>query len=225
MAGTLLNPMGDRPIISITVDIVFAVYWPPHAPAPGHATFSSSRKFRIAHLSRDVCADGFVDVLNRHVFAAITAGSDRASVEHDAGKIHARQRHGRGGNGLITADDADDGVEHLSAANEFDRVGDEFTADQRRAHAFCAHGLAVGDGDGVELHGRSARFPNALFHFRRQAAQMKVAGHGFDPGVGHADQRTAEVGVGVSNSLVHRARSGAPGAFSDSTADVFEIHS
>ena len=42
MAGTLLKPMGERPIISITVDMVLAVYWPPHAPAAGQATFSSS---------------------------------------------------------------------------------------------------------------------------------------------------------------------------------------
>src|ERR1700734_1188682 len=42
IAGTLLKPMGESPIISITVDMVFAVYWPPQAPAPGHATSSRS---------------------------------------------------------------------------------------------------------------------------------------------------------------------------------------
>ena len=44
IAGTLLNPIGDNPIISITVDMVFAVYCPPHAPAPGHAASSSPRR-------------------------------------------------------------------------------------------------------------------------------------------------------------------------------------
>ena len=44
IAGTPLNPIGDSPISSITVLIVFAVYWPPHAPAPGHATFSSASR-------------------------------------------------------------------------------------------------------------------------------------------------------------------------------------
>ena len=36
--------MGDSPIISITVAMVLAVYWPPQAPAPGHARFSMARK-------------------------------------------------------------------------------------------------------------------------------------------------------------------------------------
>src|SRR5690349_2216339 len=42
MAGTPLKPIGESPINSITVDMVFAVYCPPQAPAPGHATFSNS---------------------------------------------------------------------------------------------------------------------------------------------------------------------------------------
>src|SRR5207245_3931499 len=42
--GIELKPTGERPITSINIDIVFAVYWPPHAPAPGHATASSSAR-------------------------------------------------------------------------------------------------------------------------------------------------------------------------------------
>ena len=42
VAGMELKPTGDRPMTSNIIDIVFAVYWPPHAPAPGHATSSSS---------------------------------------------------------------------------------------------------------------------------------------------------------------------------------------
>ena len=42
ICGMELKPTGERPITSMTMDIVFAVYWPPHAPAPGHATASSS---------------------------------------------------------------------------------------------------------------------------------------------------------------------------------------
>ena len=68
--------MGERPIISITVDIVLAVYWPPQAPAPGHAASSSSLQFRVAHLARDVRADGFVHILNRDVFPAISSRRD-----------------------------------------------------------------------------------------------------------------------------------------------------
>ena len=35
--GTLAVFMGERPMISITVAMVLAVNWPPHAPAPGQA--------------------------------------------------------------------------------------------------------------------------------------------------------------------------------------------
>ncbi len=41
-AGMPFRPAGDRPMNSMTVLIVFAVYWPPQAPAPGQAAFSTS---------------------------------------------------------------------------------------------------------------------------------------------------------------------------------------
>ena len=40
--GTAAVPMGERPISSITVAMVLAVNWPPHAPAPGQAWSSMS---------------------------------------------------------------------------------------------------------------------------------------------------------------------------------------
>ncbi len=42
VAGTSLRPAGQMPRNSRTVAIVLAVNCPPHAPAPGHATPSSS---------------------------------------------------------------------------------------------------------------------------------------------------------------------------------------
>ena len=44
IAGMELKPNGERPMTSISIDIVFAVYCPPHAPGPGHATSSSSAR-------------------------------------------------------------------------------------------------------------------------------------------------------------------------------------
>ncbi len=41
-AGMPLSPAGERPMNSRTMLIVFAVNWPPHAPAPGQAAFSTS---------------------------------------------------------------------------------------------------------------------------------------------------------------------------------------
>jgi hypothetical protein len=41
-AGLEEDPGRQSPIASIAVDMVFAVYIPPHAPAPGHACCSRS---------------------------------------------------------------------------------------------------------------------------------------------------------------------------------------
>ena len=41
-AGTIEVPIAEMPSISNAVDMVLAVYCPPHAPAPGDATSSSS---------------------------------------------------------------------------------------------------------------------------------------------------------------------------------------
>jgi len=117
-----------------------------------------------------------------------------------------------------------DGVEHLTAADEFNRVGDKFTAHERRAHALRTHGFAVRDGDGVEFHRRAASRANSFFHLRRQTAQVEVTRHGFDPRVSDTDERTAEIRVGESDGLEHGARAGALAPFGDSSADVLEIH-
>ncbi len=41
-AGIPLSPAGDSPRNSITMLIVLAVNWPPQAPGPGQAAFSTS---------------------------------------------------------------------------------------------------------------------------------------------------------------------------------------
>ena len=46
VAGTLPLPSAAMPRHSQTIAIVFAVNWPPHAPAPGHAASSSAVKSR-----------------------------------------------------------------------------------------------------------------------------------------------------------------------------------
>ncbi len=65
------------------VDIVFAVNWPPQAPAPGQATDSSSCSVLGAHRPGRVGADRLEHVLDRHVLAAEAPGRDRAVVEHE----------------------------------------------------------------------------------------------------------------------------------------------
>ena len=162
-------------------------------------------QFGIADLAGRVRADGFEHVLNRHVFATEVAGHNRAAVENDAGHVETQQRHGRAGNGFVASDQRHDAVEHVAARHQFDGVGDHFAADQRRLHALGAHGDAVADGDGVELHRRAAGCANALLDLGRQIAQFEIARHGLDPGVGDADDGL-QVVVGEADGLEHGSR-------------------
>src|SRR6202034_772393 len=95
---------------------------------------------------------------------------------------------------------------------------------ERSTHSLCAHSFAIRDCDSVEFHGRSASRANAFLHLCRQTAQVEVTGHGFNPRIGDANQRTAEVRVSKSDGLEHGARARAIAPFGDSTADVLEIH-
>ena len=134
-AGTSFSPGALTPRKSSAVAIVFAVNWPPHAPAPGHATLSSACTSRVGHRAGGVRADGLEDVLDRDVRAAVPARRDRAAVEHEARHVEPRERHHGRGNRLVAADDADEAVEQVAARDELDRVGDHLARDERRAHA------------------------------------------------------------------------------------------
>ena len=181
-------------------------------------------QFLVSDFSGSVGAHRFKHILNRDVLAAIAARRDGAAVKYEPGKIHAGQCHGRGRDRLIATHHANDRVEQLSAADQFNRIGDHLATYQRSPHAFGAHGFAVGDGDGVELHGSAAGGANAFFHFGRKPPQVKVAGHGFNPGVGHADQRLAEVGISEANRFEHGTRRSPVASVGYSAATMFKIH-
>src|SRR5208337_4730440 len=65
---------------------------------------------------------------------------------------------------------------------------------------------------------------NAFFHLGGEPPQMKVARHGFDPGIGHTDQRLAQVGISKSDGFEHGARRSAVAPVSDSVATMLEVH-
>ena len=131
---------------------------------------------------------------------ASVAGGDGAAVEHEAGDVEAGEGHDGGGHVLVAAGDADEAVEGVAAGDEFDGVGDDFAGDERGLHAFGAHGDAVGDGDGVELHGRAAGFADALLDGLGDLAEMEVAGADLGPGVGDADDGLVQVFLGEADA-------------------------
>ena len=171
-------------------------------------------------LAGGVRADGFEDVVDGDVFVgavglAEIAGRDGAAVEHEAGDVEAREGHDGGGHVLVAAGDADEAVEGVAARDELDGVGDDLAGDQRGLHAFGAHGDAVGDGDGVELHGRAAGLANAFLDGFGDLAQMEVAGADLGPGVGDADDGLVQVVFGEADGAEVGACGGARGAFGE----------
>ncbi len=147
-AGMPLRPAGERPMNSRTVDIVLAVYWPPHAPGPGQATFSTSYSSSRVILPGPVGADGLEHADHGHVaLALVGARVDRPAVQHQAGHIQATEGHGRAGDGLVAADQADHAIEQVAAHDQLDRVGHDLAADQAGLHALGAHRHAVADAD------------------------------------------------------------------------------
>jgi len=53
---------------------------------------------------------------------------------------------------------------------------------------------------------------------------MKVARHGFNPGIGDTDQRLAEIAVRETNRLEHGASSSPVAPVRNATTAMFEIH-
>ena len=92
------------------------------------------QKVLVGHLACRVCANALEDVLDRHVVALEAAWRDGTAVDDHARNVEAHVGHGCGRKGLVAADDGDDGVEHVPAADELDRVGHDLAADEGGLH-------------------------------------------------------------------------------------------
>ena len=193
-AGMSPSPIRAMPRQSSATAIVLAVKWPAHVPAPGQATRSSS-----SSSARGISPRSSAPTASQTSWIVTSspsqpAGAHRAAVEHDRGLVDARERHQRGGDGLVAADDADQGVEVVRVHHQLDRVGDHLARDQRRAHPRRPLRLVVGDGDRVEPERHAACGADALADARRQLELVEVARHRLRPGRDDADDRTVQSG-------------------------------
>ena len=177
----------------------------------------------VVHLAGGVFPHGLEDIGDGDIPLGVAAGRDRAAIQHEAGNVQTRERHHHAGVGFITATEADDGIEVIAARYQFDRVGDDFAADERGLHAFRAHGDAVVDGDGVEFKGRTACGANAFFDFGGQPAQMEIARADFGPRVGDAHKGLTHVSIVVAHGFEHAARRGAAGTIGYGRGVFFKI--
>ncbi len=203
--------------------MVFAVYWPSAGAAARAGRVLELTELGRRHPTTGVRPYPLEDVLDGDVAPLEPSGTNRPAVEHQRGQVEPEQRHGRAGKGLVAPDQRDHAVEEVAPADQLDGVGDHLAADQRGLHPLGAHGDAVADGDGVELHRRAARGPDALLHLFREPAEVEVAGHGLGPGAGHADERPRQVLGAEADGLEHRPRRGAVRALGERAALVARV--
>jgi hypothetical protein len=153
------------------------------AAGPGRGTGDALEDFKlgVGHVARLVLAHRFEHVLNGHVLAVQPARQDRAAVDEHRRRVQPDHRHHHARQRFVAPGKADDGVIAMAAHGQFDGVGDGLAAGQRRAHAFVAHGDAVGDGDGGEFAGRAAALLDPALDRLGLTVQRDVAGGRFVP--------------------------------------------
>src|SRR5580704_6388845 len=169
-------------------------------------------QFLVTHLAARVCANGFKYILDGDGVAFELARCYGATVENQAGNIQTGERHDAAGNGFVATDKNDDAVEKIAAGDKFDGVRNDFTADQRGAHTFGAHGDAIGDRDRVEFQGGATSGANALTYVLGKFAKVIIARANFRPGVGDTDERLGEIFVFKPGGAKHGAGRGAVSA-------------
>ena len=162
-------------------------------------------EIRIVHRTGCMFPDRFEYVLNSHVMALELAWHDRAAIEHDRRQVQSSQSHHRTGDRLVAAREGHHAVKRVSASHEFDRIGNHLPADQRGLHALGAHRNTVRHGDRVVFDGGAACGSDPGLHPLRQSAEVEVAGHDLDPGIGDTDDRTRQVLIGKSDGFHHGA--------------------
>ena len=93
----------------------------------------------------------------------------------------------------------------MTANSQFDGIGNHLSRHQRRPHARCAHGNAIGYHNGIEINRRTSRCLDALAQRRCQRSQVHVAGCDIAPGVDDGNQGLFELPVGQTGCPQHGA--------------------
>jgi hypothetical protein len=167
----------------------------------GAGSLFELEQVRIGHPAGGVGTHALEDLLDGDVAVLEAPRLDGARVNDHAGDAEPDVGHRRCGDGLVAADEGDYRVEHVAPADELYGVRDQLAAHQARLHALRAHGYAVGDGDGVELHRGAAGLPDPLLDLLGEVAVVEVAGHGFDPLVRNPDYGLVQVLVREAHAL------------------------
>ncbi len=158
-------------------------------------------------------ADGLEQILHGHGLATERARQDASAIDEDRRDVEAHHRHHHAGQGLVAAGHADEGVIGMAAHGQLDRIRDDLARRQRGLHALVTHGDAVGHRDGAELARRALSGGDALLHGLRLAHQRDVAGRGFVPAGGDADEWLVNLLLGQTHRVEVRTVRRASWAF------------
>ena len=149
----------DMPSASIAEAIVFAVYIPPQAPAPGHAflhdrSAAASHRFARQRIRRNIEMPRQYRAFASVPLAAFGNGpADRAAIDHERRPIHAAPSRSSSPACSCRSRACEMFASyHCACIDGFDRIGNQIARLQRVAHALGAHRNAVADADRVESH-------------------------------------------------------------------------
>ncbi len=172
-------------------------------------------QFLVRHgvRARRMGPDRLEHVQHGHVPALETARHDRAAIEEDRGHIQAQHGHHHARQGLVAACHADQRIIGMPAHGQLNAVGNPVARDQRAAHAFMAHGDAVGNRDGAELARGTVGGLHAFGDGMSLAHQCCVARRGLIPAGGDPDKGLPDVLGRQAHRVEIAAMGRARGAF------------
>src|SRR5262249_50703126 len=147
-------------------------------------------------LAGAVLAYRFEHADHGQVFAVQVSGFDGPTVHKDGGDIQTGDGDQRARHVLVAAAHRQQAVQALAAAHRLDGIGDHLARDQAVAHALRSHGDAIAYSDGPEDLRHGAGVVQSIAGAQRQVVKAQVAWCNGAVGVGYANNRLLEVGVG-----------------------------
>ena len=151
-------------------------------------------------------ADHLVRLANVRVAPAKMSRQGRTTVHEHAGHIAAHDPHHEARQILVAAANGEDAVPLMSAGGRFHTVGDDLARHQREAHAAVRDRQPIGHRYHRTLVRHAASGIDAGLGMQRLLAQQRVARAHLATSMEHADVRTGDLVVVLTERLKKRAR-------------------
>ena len=148
--------------------------------------------------------DSFENGNNVEIAAVQAAGENRSTIDKHRRAIQPRHGNATPWHVLVAAADRHKAIKPLASDHSFDRIGNDFTRNQRIFHSLSSHRDAVRYGDCIENGRLSAGVIHAGSGFTRELIDVHVAGSDHAPGRGHTDLRFGKIVLPKTDWIQHR---------------------